>query len=268
MPPDAYPWVSSLPVACLTLAFCGVPGCADPPQSLDLITRLGFPHASKRLGAGVVDGRSVWGDAACPPGRAAADILASLVGSCGIPRDRITVSTSCSLHHLPYDVAAEADHLGGDLMAKLAFAKQKAEQLGSLAAALAAGTLPAPSSGEAPHKVAAGAPQGVDAAMLVRAAPYDARRPTQIFADKSFAFPTSTIGSFPQTAGVRKLRAKMLSGELSKARLAFPTFLFFFVLLNFFFFARLGAVRSRHRRRDRVRHRAAGGARPPRARAR
>jgi 5-methyltetrahydropteroyltriglutamate--homocysteine methyltransferase len=58
---EAYPWVAQLPVATLTLDFCGVPGATIPNATLALIKAHGWP-AGKRLGAGCVDGRSVWAD--------------------------------------------------------------------------------------------------------------------------------------------------------------------------------------------------------------
>lgn len=57
----AYPWVINLPVAAISLDFLGPSGAAAPNQSLALLRAHGFP-AGKRLGAGVVDGRSVWAD--------------------------------------------------------------------------------------------------------------------------------------------------------------------------------------------------------------
>lgn len=57
----AYPWAVQLPVAAVTLDFLGPPGAAVPSQTLALLQQHGFP-ADKRLGAGVVDGRSVWKD--------------------------------------------------------------------------------------------------------------------------------------------------------------------------------------------------------------
>lgn len=57
----AYPWVVQLPVAAISLDFVGVPGSTAGNDTLSLIRQNGFP-ANKRLGAGVVDGRSVWAD--------------------------------------------------------------------------------------------------------------------------------------------------------------------------------------------------------------
>ena len=49
----------------ISLDFLGVPGSAVASKTLDLVDKHGFP-SNKRLGAGVVDGRSVWSDGAVP----------------------------------------------------------------------------------------------------------------------------------------------------------------------------------------------------------
>jgi Cobalamin-independent synthase, N-terminal domain len=57
----SHPVVCRLPVQAVTLDFLGVPGSAQGCKTLDLIKKHGFP-SDKRLGAGVVDGRSVYAD--------------------------------------------------------------------------------------------------------------------------------------------------------------------------------------------------------------
>ena len=54
-----------LPVQAISLDFLGVPGSAVASKTLDLVEKHGFP-SEKRLGAGVVDGRSVWSDGIVP----------------------------------------------------------------------------------------------------------------------------------------------------------------------------------------------------------
>ncbi len=49
----------------ISLDFLGVPGSAVASKTLDLVEKHGFP-SDKRLGAGVVDGRSVWSDGVVP----------------------------------------------------------------------------------------------------------------------------------------------------------------------------------------------------------
>ena len=94
MAEEVYEWVLQLPVAAVGLDFCGVPGAAHGNCTAQLVAKCGFPKVSavaarstfpcyviaarchltlpfstplillqdKRLGAGVIDGRSVWAD--------------------------------------------------------------------------------------------------------------------------------------------------------------------------------------------------------------
>ena len=62
---DAYEWAVKLPVQAISLDFLGVPGSALGNETAALIEKHGFP-SDKRLGAGVVDGRSVFADGDFP----------------------------------------------------------------------------------------------------------------------------------------------------------------------------------------------------------
>ena len=64
---------SSLQVQAVSLDFLGVPGSALGCATAELVAKHGFP-ADKRLGAGIIDGRSVWAD-----GGAAQDLAAALL---------------------------------------------------------------------------------------------------------------------------------------------------------------------------------------------
>ena len=59
--PDVYPWLVALPVHAIGLDFCGVPGAPHGNATCQLIAKNGFP-ADKRLGVGIIDGRSPWAD--------------------------------------------------------------------------------------------------------------------------------------------------------------------------------------------------------------
>lgn len=205
----AYPWAVNLPVAAISLDFCGVPGDAAGNSTLALIRKHGFP-ANKRLGAGLIDGRSPYADdlPAC------AAVLAELRGPLGITN--ISVQPSTTLQHLPYDTAAEAGHLDPALPAKLSFAVQKVRALVTLASGsvppaepsvAAAWGLP-PDTAELAAAAGANKPgvggvtsslPGVEAGLLTRPEVFAERRPKQ---PQFHAFPTSTIGSKPQTAEV------------------------------------------------------------------
>ncbi|MFF0148791.1 5-methyltetrahydropteroyltriglutamate--homocysteine S-methyltransferase [Amycolatopsis sulphurea] len=168
----------------------------------------------KEILAGVVDGRNVW---RTDPDRALA-CARRLAGTAA----RVSVSTSCSLLHVPYDVTAET-RLEPRLQSWLAFARQKVDEVVLLGRAL---------DGEdvdlAPARAAvadrAGATELTDPAVRGRLAglteadavrpPYAQRAAAQSAALDLPDLPTTTIGSFPQTGDVRRARAAHRAGKL------------------------------------------------------
>ncbi|MEV0384197.1 5-methyltetrahydropteroyltriglutamate--homocysteine S-methyltransferase [Nonomuraea sp. NPDC050643] len=164
---------------------------------IDLV-RGGVPAVDltgKTVVAGVVSGRDVWRTS---PERALA-ALASVRAS------RVTVSTSCSLLHVPYDVEAETG-LDPALKERLAFAEQKVAEVVALAAAEFPGPAPAgPSVALAGPVVAEGR------------SPYAVRAAAQAEHLRLPALPITTIGSFPQTGELRAARAAVTAGTLSPA---------------------------------------------------
>jgi 5-methyltetrahydropteroyltriglutamate--homocysteine methyltransferase len=115
----AWPTVAGLPVDGLGLDF--VRGA----ENLDALRRHGLPEAMS-LGAGIVDGRGVW---RTDPDKALALIehLAGLVG-----RDRLILSPSCSLLHLPTTVHGETE-LDPTIRSWLAFADERLDEVTTLA---------------------------------------------------------------------------------------------------------------------------------------
>jgi 5-methyltetrahydropteroyltriglutamate--homocysteine methyltransferase len=206
----------SLPVAGLHLDL------VRAPQQLDVVATNAPPGMI--LSLGVIDGRNVW-RANLP---VVLDRIEPVVAKRGI--DRVQIAPSCSLLHVPIDVELE-DALDPDLKSWLAFANQKMSELVTLGTALAGGraavqaTLAASSAtAEARRR----SPKVHDAAIAARAAAVtaDMARRRSHFAIRSQiqrqrfslpAFPTTTIGSFPQTADVRKARAAHAKGALSDA---------------------------------------------------
>jgi 5-methyltetrahydropteroyltriglutamate--homocysteine methyltransferase len=184
------------------------------------------------LSLGAIDGRNVW--RADLPGLL--DRLEPVVARRG--SDKVIVAPSCSLLHVPIDLALETD-LDADLKSWLAFAQQKVEELAVLGVALAHGRDAARDALNASATVAATRRTSTrihDAsvqARLGRAAktPDIASRRSGFAARRAEhrkrfglpAFPTTTIGSFPQTEDVRKARASFAKGELDQA--AYDAFL-------------------------------------------
>jgi len=211
---DALPALAAAPVEAIGLDL--VRGTA--PERTDPATEESL--ASKTLVAGVIDGHNIWrGDLAHAFERA--DALRSLSSD-------VAVATSTSLLHVPHDVEDETA-LDARLVSWLAFADQKVAQVATLARGLAdgrdaiEGELDAASAALADR---AGAPgvrvpavrNRLDALAdrdFTRAA-YEQRVAAQEALDLP-ELPTTTIGSFPQTAEIRRARARLLKGEVSDA---------------------------------------------------
>ena len=176
------------------------------------------------LSLGVVEGRNVWKN----------DLSASLAtleaAAAKIGKERIIVSTSCSLLHSPVDLALE-DRMDDELLAWLAFAKQKVVEVSVLAKGLFEGRdaikaeLEANAAAMASrrtstriHNAAVSARvAAITPEMATRKSPYAVRAKVQAAELKLPLFPTTTIGSFPQTDDVRAARAANKAKKLSDA---------------------------------------------------
>ena len=171
---------------------------------------------STKLVAGLIDGRNVW----------AANLrtLRETLETLSSERE-VSVSTSVSLQHVPHTVEAEAS-LPVDVASWLSFADEKVSEV----LALVAGPLDAPqaySQSDRAIRTRAESQRTHDEAVQNRVAQLPAgqvqRSPE--FAERNLAqksldlpqLPTTTIGSFPQTAEIRAARAAHRSGELSDA---------------------------------------------------
>jgi 5-methyltetrahydropteroyltriglutamate--homocysteine methyltransferase len=175
------------------------------------------------LSAGVIDGRNIWRADL----RAVLRQLAPLHAHWG---PRLWLAPSCSLLHCPVDLAPE-QRLDPQLRSWLAFSVQKLGELAVLKRALqdgeAAQAQALDESDEAQRSRRA-SPQvlqpavrarvaALQAADAERARPYAERRRPQRERLKLPAFPTTTIGSFPQTSEIRVARARFKRGELREA---------------------------------------------------
>jgi 5-methyltetrahydropteroyltriglutamate--homocysteine methyltransferase len=191
------------------------------PEQLDAVLRA-LP-ATRILSLGLVNGRNIW--------RAALDnalILARYALGHRGP-DTLWLAPSCSLLHCPVDLGQEKK-LDAELHGWLAFSRQKLQELRVLADALdgkasAEVTLDqaraaiesrrhSPRVHNPAVKARVAALTATDAA---RATPHVQRQLQQAQALRLPAFPTTTIGSFPQTQDVRLARARNKSGKLSDA---------------------------------------------------
>ncbi|UFS70424.1 5-methyltetrahydropteroyltriglutamate--homocysteine S-methyltransferase [Geomonas sp. RF6] len=174
---------------------------------------------------GVVDGRNIWRN----------DFSASLAlirkAIDAVGSSRLMIAPSCSLLHVPYDTALESG--GGALpevvLEWLAFARQKVGEVCDIAYLASS-----PGSPEAALRLAENAlvvqrrrsspllhNEGLEE-RLADVAPRDLRRESsfEVRSRKQAAalnlplFPTTTIGSFPQTTELRRLRNRLRKGEI------------------------------------------------------
>lgn len=189
------------------------------PEQIDDLA--GFP-ADRVLSLGIIDGRNIW--------RAdLSRILASIEPAVTkLGKHRVQIAPSCSLLHVPIDLALETG-LDPEVKSWLAFSVQKLEELATLATAIAGGGAAVETSTKASDQAAAArkaSPRihdakvaarvtGIDDAMRSRASRFSERVTVQRERFNLPAFPTTTIGSFPQTAEVRKARTAHAKGTLT-----------------------------------------------------
>ncbi len=182
------------------------------------------------LSAGIVDGRNIWRNDL----RHSLDLLDYIVSKIG--KDRLWIAPSCSLLHVPYDLQFETK-MDPSLREWMAFAKQKCEEIALLARAINEGREAIASLLSVCHQTFENkkrSPLIHDPAVTERlkkqplssagrATPFTTRRLAQSAKLRLPLFPTTTIGSFPQTAEVRKTRAAFRAGKLSQE--AYDTFI-------------------------------------------
>jgi len=192
-----------------------VRGAAELQQACDLLP------AAKALSVGAIDGRNVW----------RADLEAELERLERVHQqlgERLWIAPSCSLLHCPMDLELETD-LDAELKSWLAFSVQKLDEVVTLKRALAEGRNAVAEELAASRRAAESrrssprihnpeVRQRMDAVtpdMMRRASEYTERAARQREALRLPEYPTTTIGSFPQTAEIRKARRAYRAGRLS-----------------------------------------------------
>ncbi|HTU56754.1 MAG TPA: 5-methyltetrahydropteroyltriglutamate--homocysteine S-methyltransferase [Acetobacteraceae bacterium] len=215
---DNLPTALGLPVAGLHLDL--VRGRAD------LEPCLAAARPDLWLSLGVVDGRNVWRTDL-------ARALAVLRRAAETRAERLMVAPSCSLLHVPMDLALEAGErstIGLELRGWLAFAVQKLEEVATLVRGLEEGDAaiaPLLARSGAVARSRAASLEVHDAAVTERmkaATPEMERRTSGAAVRQALqrarlslpAFPTTTIGSLPQTDDVRHMRAALARGEIDR----------------------------------------------------
>jgi 5-methyltetrahydropteroyltriglutamate--homocysteine methyltransferase len=191
------------------------------PDQLDTV--LSKLPADKILSLGLIDGRNIWKNNIS----ASLDVAEKVVAKLG--KDRVIVSSSCSLLHTPNDLDQETA-LDPQIKSWLAFAKQKLFEIVTIAKALDEGrdsisaTLKVSDAVAQDRKTSErihnskvkAASKAVTPAMANRQSPFATRRQKQQDALKLPAFPTTSIGSFPQTEEIRKARADFKKGTIDE----------------------------------------------------
>ena len=213
---DNLPTALNLPIDALHLDLVRGDG------QLDAALHHGVPD-DLSLSLGLIDGRNVW--------RADLDALLETVETAtrALGTDRVLVGPSCSLLHVPVDLDTEPA-LSDEMKQWFAFATQKIEEIVALSErangneeateALFAKSRQAREARAQSDWINDAAVQdrvaGIDASMTERDAPHASRRPLQRDALDLPTLPTTTIGSYPQTDDVRRMRAKYKKDEISR----------------------------------------------------
>jgi 5-methyltetrahydropteroyltriglutamate--homocysteine methyltransferase len=215
---DAYGVLRDLPVEGIGLDL------HRGPKNVELIANEGGLE-DQWLFAGIVDGRNVWINEL----EHSLDLLGGLRDRC----EELVVTTSCSLLHTPLDLAAEpaSDVLDDELRSWMAFARQKVGEVVTLAHGLGEGREAIAAELDANDRALEDrrisqrtrnpAVRERVAAMTEedarRQSPFEVRREAQHARLRLPLFPTTTIGSYPQTAEIRQARAALRQGELDEA---------------------------------------------------
>ncbi len=175
------------------------------------------------LSLGLVDGRNIWRSDL----DRALHLLKGAVSRIGA--ERVMIGPSCSLMHVPMDLDLEKN-LDEDLLLWLSFAKQKLIEIRALADAAMNRRQTSETLFEENRQAIAkrrDSPRinnpkvkarlkALDAAMSVRKSPYAVRCKKQNELLKLPPLPTTTIGSFPQTAEIRQARKDFKKGTLDQ----------------------------------------------------
>ena len=187
-------------------------------KTAGLILKYGFPK-DKTLFAGIVNGKNIWRNNY----EKSLDIIRSLEHE-GI---QVVLATSCSLLHVPYTVEAEGK-LSEDVTKAFAFAKEKLYELADLKVLAASTDYRKEPAFLTRANVLTSRANVTDAAVQARVAAvkeedftrlpaFEEREKIQKSRLSLPLYPTTTIGSFPQTSDVKKKRKAFRNGEISEA---------------------------------------------------
>lgn len=189
----------------------------------EVVSLIGMLPAHKVLSVGVINGRNIWKTDL----NATLDWLEPIAERLG---DRLWLAPSCSLLHVPVDLESE-QKLDSEIKSWLAFATQKLQELNVLATALNQGRAAVQdqladnqaaiearrSSQRVNHPLVKSALEKLTSQLGQRQSAYAQRAAKQAALLKLPKYPTTTIGSFPQTAEIRHARSEFKAGRLDEA---------------------------------------------------
>jgi 5-methyltetrahydropteroyltriglutamate--homocysteine methyltransferase len=208
---DCYQDICALPFDGIGLDF------VEGKQTAALIAQYGFP-ADKTLFAGLINGKNIW--------RSNYAKVLKILKSLKVINPSVVLSTSCSLLHVPYTVKNEP-RLGEDVSRHFAFAYEKLDEMREICrlSDLPDYTKdPAFTANQALHQSSLRSDADVRARTdalteddFHRQMPRKERQNLQHKRLGLPLLPTTTIGSFPQTAAVKGNRAKFRRGEISES---------------------------------------------------
>jgi len=217
----------SLPTDALHIDLCRGSGRANTTANdaaRDVDQALSLIGDEKILSLGVVDGRNIWKNNIGESLGFIEKAIAQL-GS-----DRVFVAPSCSLLHTPVDLNSE-DALDDELKGWMAYATQKLDEIAliakganegreTIASGLTASNNAQESRKNSPrihNKVVEDRVSHITEDMKERKSPFAERQAKQHAALDIPLYPTTTIGSFPQTKDIRKARSDFKKGNIDEA---------------------------------------------------
>lgn len=179
--------------------------------------------ADRALSLGVINGRNVWKSDL----NRLLDWLEPIAQQL---KNRLWIAPSCSLLHVPVDLENETK-LDPEIKSWLAFAKQKLDEIGILKRALENGRESVRSELESNQAAIHSRRQSprvnntqvkqalakIDSRFGERDSAYPKRAEIQAEILKLPKFPTTTIGSFPQTSDVRRARSQFKTGNIDQS---------------------------------------------------
>ncbi|SEW54526.1 5-methyltetrahydropteroyltriglutamate--homocysteine S-methyltransferase [Chitinophaga arvensicola] len=187
------------------------------PEQLD--TLLAALPEDKLLSLGVVDGRNIWKNDYA----ASLQLIRKAIAKIG--EDRLLLGTSCSLLHVPYNLEDETA-LDPEIRQWMAFAKQKVAEVTALKRILSGddtllidneAAMSARKTSIRIHRPDVKKRlKGITTADTQRHSIFPHRQKLQHSILQLPLFPTTTIGSFPQTTEIRQLRADLKKGTITE----------------------------------------------------